>query len=215
MIVRMWMTEDVVTIEPETPLIDAASLMARKGIRRLPVVKRGPNGPALSGIISATDILRAFPSDVNPFALLVQDTRQIPVTAAEIMHRQVFTTTPETPIEEAAGLMRDEKIAVLPVVREGRLVGVITESDIFRAFVNFLNSPPCGARITFDMSQGEDVFSLIAQVAIKREVRVVTLISSHQDDRPVCVVRVTGEVENMLDDLWTSGHRVFNVLRFP
>ena len=113
MIVRMWMTEDVATIEPNTPIIDAAALMSRRGIRRLPVVEQRPKGPWPVGIVSATDILRAFPTGVNPFAVIVQDTHQTPVTAAEIMSRRLLTTTPETPIEEAAAVMRDEKVGVL------------------------------------------------------------------------------------------------------
>src|SRR5260221_3141865 len=215
MIVRMWMTEDVATIEPHTLIVDAAALMARRGIRRLPVVEQRPKGPHLVGMVSATDIVRAFPADVNPFSVKVQDTPQAPVTAAEIMSRRVLTTPPETPIEEAAAVMRDENVGVLPVVREERLVGLITESDIFRAFANLLTSPGGGVRITFDMSRGEDVFGLIAQVALKRGVRVVSLISSQQDNRPVCVVRLTGAgVDKLLDDLWSSGHPVLNVLRF-
>jgi len=208
------MTQDVVTIESGTPIIEAAALMARRGIRRLPVVKPGPHGPALVGMVSATDILRAFPSNVNPFAVVAQETQQIPLTAGEVM-RPAPTTTPDTPIEEAAALMRSEKVGALPVLRDGRLVGLITESDIFRAFVDFLASPGCGARITFDMSQGEDVFRLIAQLALKRGVTVVSLISSRQDNRPVCVVRLAGTgVDQMLEDIWNSGHTVLNVLRF-
>jgi len=215
MIVRMWMSQDVATIGPDTPIIDAASLMARKGIRRLPVVDLRSK-PSLVGMVSATDIIRAFPNDVNPFAVDVEDTNATPVTAAEIMIRHVPTTTPETPIEEAAALMRDEKVGVLPVLRDERLVGLITESDVFRAFVGLLTSPQGGVRITFDMSQGEDVFGMIAQVALKRGVRVVSLLSSEQDNRPVCVVRLMGAgVDKLLDDLWGSGHLVLNVLRFP
>jgi acetoin utilization protein AcuB len=216
----MWMTEDVATIGPETPIIDAAALMALRGIRRLPVVEQGSKGSSLVGMVSATDILRAFPNDVNPFAVTVEDTHgtpvTTPVTAAEIMSRHVPTTTPETPIEEAAALMRDEKVGVLPVLRDQRLIGLITESDVFRAFVGLLTSPQGGVRITFDISQGEDVFGMIAQVALKRGVRVVSLLSSAQDNRPVCVVRLMGAgVDRLLDDLWSSGHRVLNVLRFP
>jgi len=215
MIVRMWMTEDVATVAPHAPIIDAAALMARRSIRWLPVVEQRPKGPHLLGMVSATDIVRAFPTHVNPFSVEVQDSSQAPVTAAEIMNRRLLTTTPETPIEEAAAVMRNEKFGALAVVRDERLVGLITESDIFRAFVSFLASPGCGVRITFDISRGEDVFGLIAQVALKRGVRVVSLISSQQDNRPVCVVRLAGAgVEKFLDDLWSSGHPVLNVLRF-
>ena len=81
------------------------------------------------------------------------------------------TTTPATPIEEAAAIMRDEKIGALPVMYEGHMVGLITESDIFRAIVSLFSLPGKGVRITFDMSRDEDVFGLIGQMAQARHAR--------------------------------------------
>jgi acetoin utilization protein AcuB len=131
------------------------------------------------------------------------------------MSRHLVTTTPETPIEEAASLMSERKIGALPVVRERHLAGLITESDIFRAFVGFFVSAEPGARVTFDISKGEDVFSMIIASAAKRKVRVLSLVSSQQDSRPVCVVRLAGgRIEDLLDDLWASHHPVLNVVRF-
>jgi acetoin utilization protein AcuB len=209
MIVSMWMTKNPVTIPLQTPIADAAALMARRRIRRLPVM----DGSALVGIVSATDILRANPPDVNPIAAAsTAPTGQSAVS--QIMRCDPITTGPDEPIEEVARLMGAQKIGALPVLREDRLVGMITESDIFRAFVSVFNTDSSGARITFDVSKGEDTFALISKVALERKVRIVSLISSTQNDLPVCVVRITGAgVEEMLDDLWKSGHRVINVLR--
>jgi acetoin utilization protein AcuB len=211
----MWMTRDLVTIEPRTPIVEAAALMAGKRIRRLPVAKRLPDGLHLLGIISAKDILHAFPPNINPFAVLAPDARVAPVTAEEIMSRDLCITTPDTPIEEAARLMAERKIGSLPVVWEELLVGLMTESDIFRTFVSFFASSEPGARITFDLSAGEDVFGYISRAARHWKLRVTSMISSRQQDIPVCVVRVAGRaVESFLEELWDSGHRVLNVLRF-
>ena len=216
MIVRMWMAADPVTIGPNATLTEAATLMARRHIRRLPVLDDRRHGSHLAGMLSASDILRAFPRDENPFAAGAPKTMRNPVAVAEIMSRELVTTTPETPIEEAAALMCDSKIGALPVLREQRLIGLITESDIFRAFVSFLASAEAGIRITFDLSKREDVFAFIAEAARRRDVRVVSLISSQQDNQPVCVVRLAGEAVNLLlDDVWNSGHTVLNVIRFP
>jgi acetoin utilization protein AcuB len=216
MIVRMWMQQNVIVIGPREPAMEAAALMARKRIRRLPVVETRPSGPTLTGIISATDILHAFPPDINPFAVIAPETTRNPVTVGEIMSRRLATTTSETPIEEAASLMRERKIGALPVLRDNLLVGLITESDIFRAFVGFFASPAAGVRVTFDTSKGEDVFGFVAASAQKRKVRVINLISSLQDNRPVCVVRLSGGgINDLLDDLWNSNHTVLNVIRFP
>lgn len=216
MIVSMWMTREVITIPPDASVAEAAALMARRRVRRLPVAEKHGKELRLLGMISASDILHAFPPDVNPFAVEAPKERQGATTTGEIMNRQMETTTPATPIEEAAAIMRDQKIGALPVMHEGHMVGLITESDIFRAIVSLFSLPGKGARITFDMSQGEDVFSFIGQLSRQRKVRVVSLISTDQDNRPECVVRVAGDnVDKFLDDIWASGHVVLNVLRFP
>lgn len=215
MIVSMWMTREVVTIGPDTPITEAVELMARNRIRRLPVVETHLSEKRLAGIVSAKDILHAFPSNVNPFAVIGPDARQAPIRAAQIMTRHLQTTTPETPIEEAARQLTEFKVGSLPVLRDGKLVGLITESDIFRAFVSFFESSQCGARITFDVASRENVFDLISREARRRHLHILSLFSSKQDNLSVCVVRVAGAgVDSLLEDLWNSGHRVLNVVRF-
>jgi CBS domain-containing protein len=212
----MWMQQDVVVVGPREPATAAAALMARKQIRRLPVIEKRPEGPSLVGMLSATDILHAFPPDINPFAVIAPEAGKNPMTVGEIMSRYLVTTTPETPIEEAAALLRDRKIGALPVLHDQRLVGLVTESDIFRAFVSFFASSKAGIRVTFDISTGEDMFGFIAATARKHKVSVVSLISSQQDNRPVCVVRLTGgAIDDLMDDLWGSNHTILNVIRFP
>jgi acetoin utilization protein AcuB len=212
----MWMTRDVLTVTPETLAADAAKLMAQKKVRRLMVVEKWADGLHLLGIISAKDVIHAFPPHVNPFAIEGPDARLTPTTVSQIMTGSPRTVTPDTPIEEAAALMCAQKIGALPVLRDKTPVGIITESDIFRAFVSLFGSDETGARITFDATQGEDVFDLLARLSKRDKLRVLSLIWTQHDQLPVCVVRVVGDnVDAMLDDLWSSGHPVVNVLRFP
>jgi acetoin utilization protein AcuB len=223
MFVSMWMTTNPVTVLPTTPLTEVATMMARSKMRRFPVVASKDPAPKVVGILTASDILHAFPPELNPFSVAAADTlaeqtqsgRQMPVTAADIMSSDPRTIVPEAPIEEAARLMRDHKISVLPVVKDGVLQGIITQSDIFRALVSIFESAgPGAARITFDISQSEDVFPLIADIAKRRDLRVVTFVSLQKQERPLCVVEVTGKnVEKMLDDVWKSHHRVMSVIR--
>ena len=216
MIVSMWMTRDLVTIEPATPITEAAAIMAARHIRRLPVIEQRVNNPRPVGIITATDIIHAYPPDVNPFAIAAADTGNSQITAAQIMSRSLQTVVPETPIEEAARIMRNEKISTLLVVQKVKLVGLITESDIFRAFVSILDFPQGSMRITFEIAKEEDIFGLITPVALRWGVHVTSLISVQQGDRKLCVVRITGAAaDEMLDELWKSGHSVLNVLRLP
>lgn len=214
MIVSMWMTRDVVTVEASTSLKRAATLMTSKSIRRLPVVEQRADGPSLIGMVSDKDLFRAFPPHMNPFSFAAVDTHESRTAVAEIMDRHVITTTPAAPIEEAARAMRDRKIGALPVVNKGVLVGLITESDIFAAFVGLFDSPLGGARITFDVTKGEDIFLWVSQLAGQRGVRVISLNCSQKDDRTVGVVRIVGKaIDDFLGDVWKSRRQVLNVLR--
>ena len=212
MIVSMWMTKKVARIEPQTPLSEVATLMANMKIRHLPVIGKSPAGlPAVVGIVSQSDLLHAYPPNVNPFANPGFTSSLI---AADIMSRNLHTTTPEAPIEEAAELMRQHKIGALPVIHNGELTGLITEYDIFRAFADLFEKIPGSARITFDISRGDDVFALLAQIAQRRQVQVHSLTTMHRDNQPICVARITGKgVEQMLEDIWKTGHPVLSVVR--
>jgi acetoin utilization protein AcuB len=216
MIVGMWMTRNLVTIEPGTRLVVAAALMAKHKVRRLPVVQGSAEGLHLLGLVSTTELYRAFPPDRNPFSGDSFDALEPHLTAEQVMSREVLTTTADTPIEDAAMVMRDKKIGALPVMHGPILVGLITESDVFRAFIDMLNTDSGGTRITFSISDGEDAFELLAAATRRRRIRVQSFVSSRQDKQDVCVVRMTGpEVDQAIDDLWQSRHQVLNVLRWP
>lgn len=208
------MTRNVITIGPDMPVAEAADLMSRRRVRRLLVVALQHDDPHLLGIVSATDILHAYPPDVNPFAVVVREIPEGSVAIREIMKLHPLTVTPDLPIEEGALIMRDQKIGALPVVSNGKLVGIITESDIFRAFVSIFSSPQATVRVTLAISKGEDAFGLIVDVARRHAVRVLSFFTLIREDTPVCVVRLAGQgVEAMLETIWKSGHRVLNVQR--
>ncbi|MFO1093835.1 MAG: CBS domain-containing protein [Planctomycetaceae bacterium] len=216
MIVGMWMTRDPVSIDPAEPIAAAAQLMVSRHIRRIPVTERRPDGLHVVGIVTSRDLFRATPGDVNPLAVLAPQLLSREVLVADVMSRRPITTTPDAPIEEPARVMRDQKFGGIPVVEKGVLVGIITESDIFRAFVAMLESPSGSARITFGVARGEDIFGLMHRLATPRNVRVVAFNTALHHEQPVCVVRVAGgDLEAFLDDVWKSGHHVMNVLRIP
>ena len=109
--------------------------------------------------------------------------------------------------------MREEKIGALLVLRNEALVGLITESDVFRAFVSLFDHSKKSVRITFDVSKGEDILAVVASLAAQYSVRVTSLFSCQQDERSVCVVRVTGKkFDAFLEALWKSGHPVLNII---
>ncbi len=213
MIVSMWMTRTVHTVRPETPIVEAARLMARRRIRRLPVLTPATGGDHLVGIVTATDLLHAFPSDVNPFAIHSTAADATKTRVGELVRHEVVTVRPDEPIEAAAALMLARKVGGLPVVRDGHLVGLITESDVFRAFVSLFAAAHPGLRVTFDASKCEHPFAVVAALATGKPLEVRSLVLSLQDETPVCVVRVEGAGgQAFVDALWHAGHRVLNVL---
>jgi acetoin utilization protein AcuB len=217
----MWMTREVATVGPAATLAQIATLMGKRKIRRLPVVSTSPEGPRLLGIITHSDVLHAFPADINPFAVnateslaaLERAASAAKVTAGDLMSRDARVTAPDAPIENAARFMRDNKIGALPVISNQVLVGIITESDIFRALVEVFEAPDRAVRITFSLAAGEDVLPLVADIAKRRALRVTSFMALPRHEPPVCVVQLAGdEVDAALDDVWKSHHRVMNVV---
>lgn len=128
--VQDWMRENPVTIDPDATLITAQELMVENEVRRLPVVERGE----LVGIITNSDIQRQIPATVEETD---DDTRLLLTqrTVREVMTYSPMTINPSATIQEAAERMLEYQISGLPVVRNGKVIGIITESDIFRLVV--------------------------------------------------------------------------------
>lgn len=129
--VQDWMRENPVTITPDATLAEAQELMAEHEVRRLPVVENGE----LVGIITYSDILRQIPplrdeEEVDHAAVLLSQR-----TVGEVMTYSPITINPSATIQEAAERMLEYQVSGLPVVRNNKVVGIITESDIFRLVV--------------------------------------------------------------------------------
>ncbi len=143
MYVKDWMTKKVFTVTPDDAVSDAAAIMKERKIKHLPVVKGGK----VAGILSDRDIKEYIPSkatslDVYELHYLLAKTK-----VKEIMRKKVFTTSPDTPVEEAARVMHDENIGSLPVVEKRRLVGIISDRDIFRVLVDITGIRHGGHRV--------------------------------------------------------------------
>ncbi len=144
MLVGERMSHPVITIPPDMPIIDALNLMKREHIRRTPVVKDGK----LVGIVSDKDLLNASPSPATTLSIWEINYHLSKITVEEIMTKEVITVTEDTPIEEAARIMADNKIGGLPVMRGDKVVGIITETDLFKLFLELLGAREEGVRIT-------------------------------------------------------------------
>jgi acetoin utilization protein AcuB len=144
MLVGERMSKPVVTIPPDLPISDALNLMKKERIRRVPVVRDGK----LAGIVSDKDLLNASPSPVTTLSIWEMNYLLSKVTVSEVMAKNVMTVTEDTPIEQAARIMADNKIGGLPVMRDGHVVGIITETDLFKVFLELLGAREPGVRVT-------------------------------------------------------------------
>lgn len=145
MLVKERMSHPVITVHPEMPMQEALNLMRTERIRRLPVVDKHGR---LVGIVSERDLLHAAPSDATSLSIWEIHYLLSKITIEKIMTRQVITITEDTPLEEAARIMADRKIGGLPVVRDDKVVGIVTETDLFKVFLEMLGAREPGIRIT-------------------------------------------------------------------
>ncbi|HHX04131.1 MAG TPA: CBS domain-containing protein, partial [Tissierellia bacterium] len=129
MFVKNRMKTKLITIDVDDSILDARVLMEEKSIRRLPVM----DGDQLVGVVSRQDIANASPSLATTFSVREINYLLDRMKVQEIMVKNPVTISPDALLEEAATLMREERFSFLPVVDDGELVGVITESNIFEA----------------------------------------------------------------------------------
>jgi len=145
MFVKEFMTPDPITITPDTAVPAALRLMAEKKIRRLPVVD---NRGKLVGIVSDKDLLHASPSPATSLAIWEITDLMSRLKVEKVMTRNVISVTEDTPLEEAALIMADKRIGSLLILRDKKLVGIITESDLFRVLLDLLGGRRSGVRVT-------------------------------------------------------------------
>ncbi|MET0485027.1 MAG: CBS domain-containing protein [Candidatus Rokuibacteriota bacterium] len=127
--VRDFMTAKPITVDPETPMLEAGQRMVGKRIRHLVVVDDG----RVVGIVTDRDIRLNLPSPATSLSVWEMNYLLPQITVGGVMTKSVIVVSPDRPIAEAARIMVDHKIGALPVVEEGRLVGIVTESDFVRA----------------------------------------------------------------------------------
>ena len=144
MLVKERMSKPVITVPPEMPILDALNLLQREGIRRAPVVKDGK----MVGIVSDKDLLNASPSDATSLSVWEINYLMSKVQVEDVMTRDVLTITEDTPLEEAARIMADNKVGGLPIMRDGRVAGIITETDLFKILLELMGARETGVRVT-------------------------------------------------------------------
>lgn len=151
------MSHPVISVTPDMPIHDALAMFKQAHIRRAPVMKDGK----LVGIVSQRDLLNASPSPVTSLSVWEMNYLISKVTVKQVMSKKVKTIDFDTPIEEVARIMADSKIGGMPVVRTGQVVGMITETDLFKIFLELMGARTKGIRVTAEI---EDTPGTLAKV---------------------------------------------------
>jgi len=208
----MWMNRPAISVPPETPISDVALLMVRRSILHVDVAFESPDGPRLVGIVSSQDIARAYPPDLNPFSAEAVG-RPIQRPVSEVMTQVVQTISPEAAIERAARILVEQKIGALPVVSSGRTIGIVTSSDVMRAFLELGGDTEHGVRITFDVTENEDAIATALDTGKRNGLTLQSLVTLHHDGRRLAVARFLGPgADGFVSDVWRSGHRVVSIV---
>jgi acetoin utilization protein AcuB len=176
MFVSDWMTEKVIILDHDDYLSDAISMMKEHKIRHLPVMKNN----RLKGLLSDRDIKEFSPSKATALDIYELHYLLAKTKVRDIMKTKVTTTGPDTPVEEAAMIMLDRNIGCLPVLEEERLVGIITDKDIFRALVDITGVRHGGHRVCVMIGDRAGTIKDVADVIRKHGFRLQGILTSYE-----------------------------------
>lgn len=180
MLVSEWMTKEVITVHSHITMIKASRLMKEHGIHRLPVVD---DEGRLQGILSEHDIKEASPSKATTL-----DMHELYYLLSEIKVKDIMTRDPlfvrgDDSVEQAAVLMVEKHIGGLPVVDDGqRLIGIITDSDIFKIFIDLTGATQGGLQLAFELPVESGGLREILDDLKERKARVLSVLTLHKDE---------------------------------
>jgi acetoin utilization protein AcuB len=188
MLVRDRMSAPPVTVDVNSPIREARAIMRHFDIRRVPVLRRGH----LTGILSWTDLMRAETSPASTPRPWEVPGLLLKARVHEIMTPDPITIEADSPIERAALIMRAQKIGGLPVVDQHGLCGIITESDIFDAFVDLTGMRGGGTRLLLDVTGKPASLCEIATVLERVGVTLTSIATYEQDGHQFAILRAKG-----------------------
>ncbi len=182
MFVKEHMTQNPVTITPDTSVPEALHIMRENNVRRLPILDRRGK---LVGIVSDKALLHASPSPATSLAVWEITELHAKLKVESVMSRDVVTVPEDTLLEEAARIMVDSEVGGLPVMRGDTLVGIITESDLFKVLLELLGGRRNGLRLTVSATGTKGTLAKIANAIFDIGGNIVGLgVSEIKDVRP-------------------------------
>jgi len=208
-LVKDRMTKNPICVEPDTNILEALDLMKRHRIRRLPVKE----GSRLVGIITELDLLKLSPSPASSLSIWELKYLISKMSVKEGMARDVITVSPNDTVEKAALLMRENKIGGLPVMEGNDLVGIITETDIFDAFVDMLGIRRGGTRICLMVEDRPGAMAALTDIIRDRGFNLISAVAfAAKEKKGQVVFRVEGnKLDGLLEELERTGAEVLHV----
>lgn len=189
MLVRTVMTENPYTVYTDTPLSDAQAMMRREKVHRLPVLDHHKK---LVGIVSEKDLLYASPSPASTLNVYEMSNLLSKVKVGDVMTKGVTTVGPDDLVEDAARKMSDHNIGGLPVVEGDKLLGIVTESDVFRLFIDLFGSREKGLRITIRIPEGQGELGHLGADIAHAGGNIISIGTwpGHDKSNAVCILKV-------------------------
>jgi acetoin utilization protein AcuB len=206
------MTRNPITVAPETTVDEAAALMKKNHFRRLPVVEDGK----LVGFLNDKDIMRVAPSPATSLSKYEITSLLAKMCIKDIMQKEVISVAEDATVEEAALLMCSNKIGGLPVVSSvGAVVGVITETDIFKTFVDVMGLADGKTRLTIGVENKVGTVRDLAEIFTAAGLNIDSLVTCKQPDgRYEIVVRGDfPDTDKITQSLEAKGYNVIHSVR--
>jgi acetoin utilization protein AcuB len=206
-----------VTISPEASFYEARNLIHEKGVRHLPVVDKNN---MLVGIVTDGDIREAAPSDAT--LLSVQELNyllgKLKVSSFMTPKDKLVTITPDTIIEEAVQLMHDNKIGCLPVLEQGKLYGIFTETDALDHLVDIFGFKQTGTRLTLALEDKPGTMLGILEVFKNHNINIISIVtpSFMVEGKRIAAIRIkTEDYKDVVKDLEKAGYDVLSIGKWP
>ncbi|MBL7175049.1 MAG: CBS domain-containing protein [Desulfobacteraceae bacterium] len=177
MLVKNWMSQNVITIDVNDSMMDAMKLLKENDIRMLPVMKKGE----LVGIVTDRDLKKASASDatvleIHELTYLISE-----IKVKQIMTENPITVSPDFTVEETAEVLLKNKISGVPVADDqGQVVGIITQNDLFRVLISLTGIGARGVQFAFMLEDRPGSIKEIADIIRKHGGRMVSILSTYK-----------------------------------
>lgn len=210
MSVSDFMTTDIVTVSPETPIFDAVDLMKKHDIHRLPVLENN----RLVGLITEGIIQEAMPSKATSLSVYEVNYLLNKTVVKDVMIKNVETIAPDALLEDAIATMRKNNIGVLPVIENDELKGIITNNDIFDAFLKITGYNGGGTRVTIQVPEDrKGILANIAQLLADNNLSIATIVVNRMDAATIIEIQVESQDVTTIEQvLVAAGYVVLNVV---